>query len=540
MRWFDEVQFAAALAMPEETADRYGTTINGMWADPKTAAEIEEEHRKGRRVLFSVPLIALTPHVYERESTRYLLDETCRDIHGEASEVDWYYWEDKPVYAACIYSEVFRGYLLQICRGAAAAGHDVVNLDEINTSIGLIDRDPGGCGFCPRCLDLFRAASGSDFDDVALRERLAADDELFARYRAFHEQEAYAVAVAMIDEIRSWGGDCAVTANLAYLGNYVPAMGKLWGPMWGPELDFVMMENSYTLEHGSPHLLLPRGSFTPWYRLGSALTGAPTFVIPSILVPKQLAGQERSVYHQLMFLEAYANGGRFAFYWWPGADHETTLAATAPAALIEHIRFMRDHRMYYEEAVPDNEVAILYLDSAISATPSAHFKYVALAQAMAEAGYQFDVLYEGRGDPSSYRTILIPEGTVPGERFVTYPDDVLSRLWLSYDEADRDQALAPLADVPRIAVSAPRVVPTRYRRGDQMVIHLLNYDYDEVSDSVRPAVQLEVSLPWREGAPAARLLDVNGVRPVAARVEEGALVARIDRLDLYGLLVLEP
>ena len=123
----------------------------------RTADDVANAHDAGRRVLFSVPMIALTPNVYEDPPTAYLLDEVCSDIGGAPSECDWYYWESKPVYAACIYSQAFRDHLLDRCRLGVDRGMDVVNLDEIMTSIGLMDREPGGCGFCSRCLDRFRA-----------------------------------------------------------------------------------------------------------------------------------------------------------------------------------------------------------------------------------------------------------------------------------------------------------------------------------------------------------------------------------------------
>ena len=150
MEWYRQVQFVSAVAMPPEDEAAFGRTVNGMWADPerRTAEEVARAHQDGRRVLFSVPMIALTPHVYEAESNAFLLEELCSDIDGKPSECDWYYWEAKPVYAACIYSQAFREYLLERCRLGVDRGMDVVNLDEIMTSIGLMDRDPGGCGFC--------------------------------------------------------------------------------------------------------------------------------------------------------------------------------------------------------------------------------------------------------------------------------------------------------------------------------------------------------------------------------------------------------
>ena len=178
---------------------------------PMSSADVADAQRRGRRVLFSVPMIALTPKVYEAPETGFLLDEVCLDVDGRPSECDWYYWESKPVYAACIYSDAFRDYLMERCRAGVDKGLDVVNLDEIMTGIGLMDLDPGGTGFCRRCLDRFRAfeaaTDGTDvaeLEDDALRKELRTDEELYGRYRRFHEQSAFDVMIAFIDELRAY------------------------------------------------------------------------------------------------------------------------------------------------------------------------------------------------------------------------------------------------------------------------------------------------------------------------------------------------
>ena len=93
---------------------------------------------------FSVPMIALTP-VYEVRhgaSARRGLS----GHRGRAAECGWYYWESKPVYSVCIYSDAFRDYLMERCEAGVDLGMDVVNLDEVMTSIGLMNRDPRGIG----------------------------------------------------------------------------------------------------------------------------------------------------------------------------------------------------------------------------------------------------------------------------------------------------------------------------------------------------------------------------------------------------------
>jgi hypothetical protein len=574
--------------MPPEEEEAFGTTVNGMWADPerRTADDVARSHDAGRRVLFSVPMIALTPRVYEDPSTAFVLDEVCSDIGGAPAECDWYYWESRPVYAACIYSPTFRDYLLARCRLGVDRGMDVVNLDEIMTSIGLMDREPGGCGFCFRCLERFRAHAPDaalPADDAEARAALAADDTLYVRYRRFQEEEAFRVMVGFIEDLRAYADATnpgfAISANVAYLGDLVRTFGALWGCLWGPHVDFILMENHYRIESGSPHLVLPRGSFAAWYRLGRSLTGAPIWICPSITVPRQMRDERRTTYYALMFLEAYANGGRWGYYWWPGVDHETRLAATAPEELKDHIRFIRDHRELYEDAVPDNDLAIVYADGPISRRPGAHQRYLALAQALAESGHQFDVVYAGDGrfnadelDPeilSRYRTLLVPEardlGEAPaaaleafaraGGEVTTYSDspldealvrqaevDMLDGFWRRYRDEARDRIVGSFRPPPssRIESSDAAVSVTRYALGDRRVFHLLNYAYDAARDEVTPARDLRLRIPWREVSATATLLSLDGESEPVANSEDGVLVVDVPELDRYAVLIVGP
>jgi len=586
MEWFRQVQFVAAVAMPSGR-DRVGTTVNGMWADPLryTADEVAARHANGERILFSVPMIALVPREYESDETSHLLDEVCADVGGAPAECDWYYWESKPVYAACIYSDVFRRHLMERCREGVRRGMDVVNLDEIMTSIGLIDRDPGGTGFCGRCLERFREAHAEvpALSDDELRRSLRTDDELYARYRRFHEDEAFRVMVGFIDELRSFAAerdpDFAISANLAYLGSNVERFGVLWGCCWGPHVDFVLMENDYRIDRGDPHLLLPRGTFSAWYRLGSSFTGAPTWICPSITVPRQLAGQRRTTYYLLMFLEAYANGGGWGYHWWPGVDAETRLAATVPAELETYARFIREHRELYEPTLAANELAVLYPDGPISRRPETHVRYLALVQALTERNVQFDVVYGGDGrftseelDPGElvrYRTIAVPEargmGAIQraalelfarsGGELVTFSDseldpvlvrrgdgDRLERFWREHGDAEGGLIVDEVAVPPTAVIEAsdPAVRVIRSMDDGGQVLHVLNHRYDEATDSVEPIADVTVRVPWRHASATCTLLAPGVEEPLGARVGDGTLTVEIPTLHEYALLTAEP
>ena len=589
MEWYRQVQFIAAVPMPPEMAEEYGTTVNGMWASPEFGDSyvVTEQHREGRRVLFSVPLIALVPQVYEEPGAEYLLDEVCRDIHGAPSECDWYYWETKPVFAACIYSGVFRGYLLDRCKGGVDRGMDVVNLDEIMTSVGLMDRDPGGTGFCARCLNRFRShvRDGGDAElaatgDDDLRHALRTDDDLYERYRRFHEREAFHVMVGFMIELRAYADSkapaFAISANVAYLGNMVPAFGTLWGPLWGPHVDFVLMENDYRIEHGEPHVLVPRGKFAAWYKLGASFKGTPTWICPSINVPRQLAGEDHRRYYELMFLEAYANGGRWGYYWWPGVDEETRRQATAPDAIKERIRFIDEHRDLFEQVTSMNDLAILYLDGPIMHRPESHEKYLALAQALAELGYQFDVRYAGDGEfnPEDldraalrYLAVLVPEAKDLGATstatleayarsggevvvFSESPLDpalirredgqVLANFWRDYQDEDRERIATTVERFAssRIRTSDPSVLPVRYVLEGRQVLHLLNYRYRADIDRVEPVADLQVRIPWAGSTPSCTLVHPEGERPLPCRVEGDELMLDLPELELYALIVI--
>ncbi|HEU4356804.1 MAG TPA: hypothetical protein VFT27_14540 [Actinomycetota bacterium] len=587
MEWYRQIQFVSAVPMPPEMADEFGTTVNGMWASPEFGSreEVTDLHEHGRRVLFSVPLIALVPRVYEEPGFEYLLDETCRDLAGRPSECGWYYWERKPVYAACIYSDAFRGYLLERCKLGVDQGMDVVNLDEIMTSVGLMTREARGTGFCSRCLGRFRShlrETGdelADADDDVLLDRLWKDDDVLARYRAFHEREAFRVMTAFIADLRAHADATnpgfAISANVAYLGNFVERFGTLWGCLWGPHLAFILMENDYRLTHDEPHLILPRGKFTPWYRLGSAFTGAPNWICPSINVPRQLADEDRQRYYELMFVEAYANGGRWGYYWWPGVDPGTRRRATAPDVLKDHIRFIDANRDLYEQAETANDIAIVYLDGPIMRRPPLHMKYVALAQALAESGYQFDVVFVGDGEfnpdtlePAAlqrYRAVLVPEAqdlgagptaaleayTHAGGDLVVFSEspidagrredgEMLLDFWRGYGDEDRERIAATVKAFhgSRIETSDPTVNAIRYAWGDKLVVHLLDYGYDPETDTIRPATDVRVSVPWSGGEANARLLSLEGEADVPSRVEGDRLVIDVPKVDPYAVLVL--
>jgi hypothetical protein len=335
--------------------------------------------------------------------------------------------------------------------------------------------------------------------------------------------------------------------------------------MWGELSDVIMLEAIYVVsqsqfEDPHAHKLLPRGTFAPLYRLGRALgPHAPIWIAPQINVPRQLAGQRRQRYYELMFLEAYANRGRWGYNWWPGVDAEARREATAPEAIKDWTAFLRAHADLYVGIETANELAVVYSNAAVLAEPRTHDRYLALAQALYESGVQYDVIYTGDDrfapadlDPTDlarYRKVVVPAidrvtgsqagvldayraggGVVAGIPVSSETGELLDRFWAGYADGERDAIILALDvdDRARIHVSTPRVIPTRYVAGDgRTLIHLLNYDYREDRDEVEPARGIVMRMPWAAGsASAATLISPIREEAVATRVADGCETMR--------------
>jgi hypothetical protein len=258
-------------------------------------------------------------------------------------------------------------------------------------------------------------------------------------------------------------------------------------------------------------------------------------------------------------------------------DVETRRRATAPDTLKTWIGFIEAHRELYEEATPMNDLAVLYADGPIMRRPETHFAFVALAQALGELGFQFDVRYVGDGafNPDDldaatlrgYGTVLVPEardlGPAPtaaleafardGGDVIVFSEspldpslarhedgDVLGRYWRAYRDEDRDRIAVALAghDTSRIRTRPASVRAIRYGLGDRQVVHLLNYDYAAETDTVTTARDVEVRIPWGGGVASCTEIRPEGTRQLASHVDGTDLVVEVPEIDLYALVVI--
>ena len=248
--------------------------------------------------------------------------------------------------------------------------------------------------------------------------------------------------------------------------------------------------------------------------------------------------------------------------------------------LKDYIRFVAANRQCYEGCTTANQLLVIYANSAVMANPEGHFKYLALAQALAEAGYQYDVIYSGDDiftpsqlDPdllNKYRAVLVAEaaGLTPDQRealsayaqrggrviaysphqigggsgVTTLADDLLMDFWREYRDDLRAAVVAPLEEfeAARVGTSDPLVNVVRYRKGDEHICHLVNYDYRQADDTIAAKHNVEISLPWTgAGRPATvRWVSLQGEESLDCRVDGGRLRFTVPSVDPYGLAVI--
>jgi hypothetical protein len=154
--------------------------------------------------------------------------------------------------------------------------------------------------------------------------------------------------------------------------------------------------------------------------------------------------------------------------------------------------------------------------------------------------------------PSAWTTMQAPGTYTVGSgvlRNVT-ATDLGREYFVSRDDGARDAMLQAIGDVvtPDVRVDTRDVVAVAYRHATEsrLVVHLVNYAYDLATDRVTPAQGVRVTLRLPPGfsmdGKQARLRAPDHPDPdaVSTELRGQEVVFTVPRLDVYGLLVVEP
>jgi hypothetical protein len=446
-----------------------------------------------------------------------------------------------------------------------------VQLDETELPIGSFQY--GGC-FCKDCMKGFRtwlaarprrpaALDGVDLETFHYGQWLLERGYDFRKnqlgtplYREYHRFQCDAVrrhfhelAAYARDYARSRGREVLVSGNFFNMDPQYLALAD--------DVDVIVTEMRNTT-HRQPQ----------WYRyVAGFAAGKDVIVVENPyggVVPDLVQALRRGRGYdrlRLSLYEAAAFGANMAVPYgsWLGATIQDSF--TAPHELAVEIQtFLADHEHLYGRR-SRNEVAVVYavegnfelvaqadvgdnLRNARDATVVVPYR--AVVERLARAGVPFDVVLFP--DPATapdrvtadtlagYGTVILPAGSTTTERqaaaVAAFPGHVVR-------DAGPDTALgALLPDGPQVTVDGDVAVNTVALDGGATAVHLVNYDYAEDEDRVRPVgrARLRVRLPQacgratlhRPGSPA---------RQIEPTVDGTVHEMTVDDLGPYAIVV---
>ncbi|MBI4861167.1 MAG: hypothetical protein HY815_13055 [Candidatus Riflebacteria bacterium] len=625
--WHRELQFTFVDQVASGVATDLGLTINGLWADP----DIAKERGAGRLAGGVAFMIAAWGDVIAdaKDDGRDLVKAASKDIFGNKAVPDWYV-EDHGMLdtlAMSINSPIFADFLKDKARWIVENA-DFLLVDEPMTHVGIMGLEKKNAGFGPddirvyeehlratrgrSFLEHLRVAHGfpgmtpdellrffdiravSEFDvatflrkDPASAGGLSSALErsrgsVYREYEQFHQQNSYRKMSEYLDHARRHakekGSHAKIGANTP-LGN-TAEWCRLSAPLWDDRLDFTVSEMT-------PHDLepIPKGKLMSSYKLAQALSGGRPFGLLSVACATALAKQfktERKRFttmNTVLFLEALANRGNYAFGW-----------AAGPQAFIRAhgytkplIAFAKQHRGIYEWVQARHRIAVLYGNQAVMQDGRKFASYDGLAMGLAALGYQFDVIHSGDSvfndlpvsdeKALAYEAILVPMANAftasqvetlrklgaRGRKVVFFAlgdrtlqgvgldvhEDLGQRYVKSGDDAALQalrQALAPLE--PEVTGTPRNVYATidRAATADSAVVHLVNYNYRAADDSVVPQgpITLSIRTPGGFDDTWIAICLRPGVPPesLTFRVGGQRLEIRLPALDIYAALLL--
>jgi hypothetical protein len=577
--WLRDVQVVSVWPLGRARTRSFEVDIPGVftWWDEDRVAEL---HRRGLVAVISVEGLAAEGWLLKRHPE--LRAAVSRDVFGNDSLAEWYQELQRvrnPVLVLTIQSPLFQEYLLAQGKRAVDIGADAFYIDEIQTSVLLIGRERYASGFSELELSAYdrhlvalgfdspaawlAAHASADWLTGELASRLTSAEmaglsvadilrstdpalvmpqvALFDDYTRFQQDEAIRIMSGIIQQVRDYaserGQTLAIGANLGGMGAYVG-----WSPMtsaaWATRLDFVVFENDVS-PPGDPDsfvVSLPEGSFAPAYRLGKALTPGLVAAFPSVaFAPVLHELGEHATYISIMFAEAFAFEGNWAFGWW-NEQMDWPRDDLSPASLADLTRFVTRWHRLYEGPRPANPVAVLYANQGVLANPSRHESFFGLCQGLGALDVQYDVVYAGDerfGDPplaedalGRYELVLAPTANELTRQQVAalsrYVDgggevialapvapaleelsgvEVIDDVGLAYRAGDAgaldllDGALGDLGRV-RLSPEGDGVLATSYLREaiPGLVVHFVNHDYRMFADVVEPATAVGVEM----------------------------------------------
>ena len=529
---------------------------------------VETLHRHGFKVTANFP----TVQSKTTENLRLRAEAAKRDIYGNPIQ----FLGEKDLYEMCGNHPLWREFLISRIEEQARGGVDGILIDE-----------PGELGncFCDYCMQAFNDYLAEHYSPEELQRLFGITDLSSFSYREYllaHGGEHYwddpnpQLQVAYL-EARYWSrrefiAELIQRARQA-AGWDIPVTANTYGLMpnqqiFVPLLDFVIFEIPVTSEvNPTIRYLRPLpGKNLTTYLLAEALDPEKPFsAFPDVFELLHLSEDEWWLWRHWL-AEARACGASFMLpyraYVCGGGSYTLEVDKISP-----YTRFFAGHPQYYENLERAATVALLHdLHSTLTNryTWQANLAWESfenLGMLLQEAHVPFEVLYRGDGifvqksltleDLRKYRAIIIP-------RYYDL-DSELQALLSQYsslggkvvrcEDLPRDELLVPtlkglVADLGLETNASGDLGVVVYRRGDSLLLHLLNYSYDRGTRDFLDLTDLQFTLTVPEGVrlEGKTLKLVSPDAPESTleyTLENGRVTFTVPNLHCYSLVSFE-
>ncbi|MGQ9788607.1 MAG: beta-galactosidase [Candidatus Hadarchaeaceae archaeon] len=513
-------------------------------------AYVEELHRNGFKVLSNFP----TSQSDITDNGQLKEEAHGEDIYGNPIAPDYFggqYW-------MCGNNPKWREFLTKRIEEHATEGSvDGILIDEIGASATC---------FCEFCMQAFNSYLEARYSPEDLSELFGINDLHSFDYGEYllqhgardaygdpnpklaleYFQATYETRVEFIKELVRHAKESS--------GWEIPVTGNTYGLMpdhqiYIPYLDFVVFETPITPElHDWIEYLRPLpGKLFTTYLLAEALDpNKPFTAFPDVFDLANLSEEEWWLWRHWL-AEARSCGASFMIPWRAYTFGEGGAGAyTIDAEKISpYTVFFAAHPQYYENLERIASVAVLHdLHSTLTNqfTWLAHLSWRSFENVgvlLQEAHIPFEVIYRGDGKfvqkpltlegLSKYKVVVVPRNyDLDGEA-----QDLLSQYSalggriVRCDELPDDSALvSTLKDLvdPGLETNASEDLGMMvYRRGDSLLIHMINYSYDRGARDFSDQRNVEVTLMIPEGVS----LDGKALKLVSPDTGEATLEFRV-------------
>jgi hypothetical protein len=533
-----------------QTYQDYGATVLA-WGGQPTPQSLAAA--KGIKFFGSVGMVTEFGRYFERFPQSYE-QGLCRDLQGQPFKVPWltdHQHKGVPFWWCCTRQPLFRQYVSERVAATVKAGADGVHIDDHLGTAGSLFT--GGC-YCDRCIAEFaqylailpkdelaglgvQNPASFNYRDV-LRDWLAQqtgrkvqDHPLWARWRVYQLRGA----ADFMAELR------ALAAKTA--GHPVPMSANaclLWGPHLSDckSLDFFSAE----IEH---HAAQRRFSDRPLlaYRLADAV-GRPLAATASGGDWAFVKEQNLHGLVQGWIALSYAAGHCLMapHRQWCYTPQKGTHWYDGPKDKFAPLfQFVRQNAALFDDYQNHAELTVAFSHRTLDRNP-AKVKDACDRLAAANLSYQLAL----GGDEIVDHALPAEAARQSRHLLVLEPNDFSAadqQLLASVKPARRlgsvEEALAKVRPAAQVESAAPLRVLPRVKRGSA-VIHLVNWDYDPASDTVRPIKELRLKLNLQAlgvtGVRSAELF-APGAQPRTLSVQEHTIT--VPELGLWAALRLE-